>query len=127
MQLHRRGEELAQLLEEPENLRLMNAAELRLHADQRKTQLYAEKEELFFAIDEKGHEADLTEKGRNAINPGDPDAFVPRAVADALAPLLDAESSARATMLAGLAEVRAKLGTPGAAARVANRALALAQ
>jgi preprotein translocase subunit SecA len=71
-----RSAELAQLLEEPENVRLMNAAELRLHADQRKTQLYAEKEELFFAIDEKSNEADLTEKGRNAISPGDPDAFV---------------------------------------------------
>ncbi|MEY4386677.1 MAG: hypothetical protein RLY20_1960 [Verrucomicrobiota bacterium] len=73
---HPRSEALMRVLENPENLRLMNAAELQLHADQKKTQLYAEKEELFFAIDEKGHEADLTEKGRNTINPGDPDAFM---------------------------------------------------
>ena len=56
------------LLEEPENLRLMNQAELQLHADQKKVELYAEKEELFFAIDEKSHEADLTEKGPQLIS-----------------------------------------------------------
>ncbi|MCU0771866.1 MAG: preprotein translocase subunit SecA [Verrucomicrobia bacterium] len=71
-----RSEALLRLLEEPDNLRLMNKAELTLHADQRKIQLYAEKEHLFFAMDEKGHEADLTEKGRALINPNDPDAFM---------------------------------------------------
>jgi preprotein translocase subunit SecA len=67
---------LLKRLEDPENLQLMNGAELALHADQSKKQLYAEKEELFFAIDEKGHEADLTEKGRHFLSPQDPDAFV---------------------------------------------------
>jgi preprotein translocase subunit SecA len=38
--------------------------------------LYREKEELLFAIDEKSQEADLTEKGRNFVSPKDPDAFV---------------------------------------------------
>jgi preprotein translocase subunit SecA len=70
------SEGLMKLLEEPSNLRLMNAAELLLHADQSKKDLYAEKEELFFAIDEKSHEADLTEKGRNFLSPKDPDAFM---------------------------------------------------
>ena len=64
------------LLENPENLRLMNQAELDLHKDQKKVDLYREKEELLFAIDEKSHEADLTEKGRNVISPKDPEAFV---------------------------------------------------
>ncbi len=64
------------LLENPENLRLMQKAELSLHADQSKKDLYAQKEELLFAIEEKSHEADLTEKGRNFLSPKDPDAFV---------------------------------------------------
>ena len=55
---------LLKLLENAENQRLMNQAELELHADQTKKALYAEKEELFFAMDEKSHDADLTEKGR---------------------------------------------------------------
>jgi preprotein translocase subunit SecA len=71
-----RSEGLLQLLENPDNLRLMNQAELQLHADQKKVELYAEKEQLFFAIDEKSNEADLTEKGRNFLSPKDPDAFM---------------------------------------------------
>jgi preprotein translocase subunit SecA len=71
-----RSEGLMKFLENPENMRLMNQAELQLHADQKKTELYAQKEQLFFAIDEKSHEADLTEKGRNYLSPKDPDAFM---------------------------------------------------
>jgi preprotein translocase subunit SecA len=71
-----KSEGLMKVLENPENLRLMNQAELQLHADQKKVEMYAEKEQLFFAIDEKSHEADLTEKGRNHLSPKDPDAFM---------------------------------------------------
>jgi preprotein translocase subunit SecA len=70
-----RSEGLAKLLENPENARLMNQAELNLHKDQKKIELYKEKEELLFAVDEKSHEADMTEKGRNFISPKDPEAF----------------------------------------------------
>src|SRR5579859_6113767 len=68
--------ELLKLLEEPANLKMMNRSELELHGDQSKKDLYAQKEELFFAIDEKSHEADLTEKGRNFLSPKDADAFM---------------------------------------------------
>jgi preprotein translocase subunit SecA len=71
-----RSAALLRLLENPENLRLMHQAELMLHGDQTKKELYAQKEELFFAMDEKSHEADLTEKGRNLLSPNDPDAFL---------------------------------------------------
>ena len=71
-----RAEGLLKLLENPENAGMMNRAELDLHKDQKKVDLYREKEELIFAMDEKSHEADLTEKGRNFISPSDPDAFV---------------------------------------------------
>jgi preprotein translocase subunit SecA len=71
-----KSEGLMKILENPEYLKLMNQAELDLHKDQKKVDLYREKEELLFAIDEKSHEADLTEKGRNFVSPKDPDAFV---------------------------------------------------
>src|SRR5436190_7739631 len=71
-----KSEGLMKLLEDPENVRLMNQAELQLHADQKKVELYSEKEQLLFAIDEKSHEADLTEKGRSFLSPKDPDAFM---------------------------------------------------
>ena len=51
------------------------------------------------------------------------DDVVPERMAEALAPLLDHEDPRRRAMLEGLAEVRAKLGTPGAAARTATIAL----
>jgi len=71
-----RAEALMKILEIPENAGMMNRAELELHKDQKKVDLYREKEELLFAMDEKSHEADLTEKGRSFISPQDPDAFV---------------------------------------------------
>jgi preprotein translocase subunit SecA len=71
-----KSEDLMKILENPEYLQMMNRAELELHKDQKKVDLYSEKEELLFAIDEKSHEADLTEKGRTFISPKDPDAFV---------------------------------------------------
>jgi preprotein translocase subunit SecA len=71
-----RSEGLLRVLEDPENIKLMNKAELLCHADQSKKQLYEQKEHLFFAMDEKSHDADLTEKGREFLSPGDPDAFM---------------------------------------------------
>jgi len=71
-----KSEGLLKLLEDAENHRLMHKAEMELHADQSKKMLYEQKEELFFAMDEKTHDADLTEKGRTFLSPKDPDAFV---------------------------------------------------
>jgi lipid-A-disaccharide synthase len=53
-------------------------------------------------------------------------AVVPDRIADTLSPLLDANDPSRSAMLASLAEVRMKLGTPGAADRVAAIASELA-
>jgi lipid-A-disaccharide synthase len=53
------------------------------------------------------------------------DAFRPVPVADALAPLFDPASPQRRAMERGLAEVRARLGTPGASSRVAEMALGM--
>lgn len=49
-------------------------------------------------------------------------AFQPERVADALAPLFAPDGAERRAMLAGLAEVRAELGTAGASERVAEMA-----
>ena len=45
-------------------------------ADFRKNERFKFKEELYYVIDEKQHTSDLTELGRNAIHPENPDAFV---------------------------------------------------
>jgi lipid-A-disaccharide synthase len=60
--------------------------------------------------------------GREVVPEFVQDAFQPLRVADALGELFDAESPARRRMIAGLDEVRSRLGSPGAAARVAAMA-----
>jgi preprotein translocase subunit SecA len=71
-----RSAKLLVLLEDPQIAQLLEQTENRLHMNQKKTELFAQKDTLFFAIDEKRTEADLTDKGRQLMCPGDPDAFV---------------------------------------------------
>jgi preprotein translocase subunit SecA len=64
------------MMEEPAIRKLIDEAELAVLADSSKKDLIGMKEQLFFTIDERQHDADLTEKGRKQLNPNDPDAFV---------------------------------------------------
>ena len=71
-----RNRQLLRFMEDPDTRRLIEKTELSFYQDAQKKDLYAIKEELFFTIDEKGHDADLMEKGREFISPDDPEAFV---------------------------------------------------
>ena len=71
-----RNKQLLRMMEDPEKRRAVDKAELQFYQDTRKEELFALKEELFFTIDEKSQEADLSEQGRAYMNPDDPDAFV---------------------------------------------------
>lgn len=62
--------------EHPEYRRMVEKYELFLYQDPRKLELYKLKEELYFCMDEKTHDADLMEMGRELISPGHPEAFV---------------------------------------------------
>ena len=71
-----RSKALLRHLEDPEMRKLMDKAELEFYKDtEGKAALVALKEELYFTIEEKSHEADLTEMGRTYLNPDDPNAF----------------------------------------------------
>jgi preprotein translocase subunit SecA len=74
--------QLMKLMENPEVIRMVDKAELELMNDTRKEDLHNLKEELFFTIDEKGHETDLTEKGRTFLDPNDPNSYVLPALND---------------------------------------------
>src|SRR6201987_1910793 len=71
-----RNKGLMRLMEEPENRKALDKSELSFYQDSRKDELVALKEELYFAINERQQEADLSELGRSYLNPDDPDAFV---------------------------------------------------
>jgi preprotein translocase subunit SecA len=71
-----RNKQLLRMMEDPEKRKAIDKAELSFYQDSRKDELFALKEELFFTIDEKSQEADLSEQGRSFMNPDDPNAFV---------------------------------------------------
>jgi len=68
--------QLMHMLEDPEIRRLHEKIENAMLTDMRKEEARELREELFFTIDERGHDANLTEKGCEALNPTDPDAYV---------------------------------------------------
>lgn len=67
---------LMRCMEDPELRKLKEKAELSYALNDQKVALFKLKEELYYAVDEKTHESDLTELGRAFLNPDDPDAFV---------------------------------------------------
>ena len=71
-----RNKQLLRMMEDPDKRRAIDKAELSFYTDTRKEELFQLKEELFFTIDEKSNEADLSEQGRTFLNPDDPNAFV---------------------------------------------------
>jgi len=71
-----RNKQLLRMMEDPDKRRAIDKAELSFFQDTRKEELFQLKEELFFTIDEKSNEADLSEQGRVFLNPDDPNAFV---------------------------------------------------
>ena len=68
--------QLLRLMEEPQFRKQIDRKEMEVFSDNNRGFLQEVKESLFFAIDERGGEADLSEMGRKFLRPEDPDAFV---------------------------------------------------
>ncbi len=73
---HPKNKQLLRLMETGDWRKLLDKTETELNSDLNKEELYRLKEVLFFVIDERQHQADLTEIGRNTLRPDNPDAFV---------------------------------------------------
>ncbi len=73
---HPKNKKLLRLQETPEWRKLLDKVETELSSDLQKEELYRLKEELYFSIDERQHQADLSELGRRRLRPDNPDAFV---------------------------------------------------
>ncbi|HEY4301590.1 MAG TPA: preprotein translocase subunit SecA, partial [Candidatus Didemnitutus sp.] len=71
-----KNKQLLRLMENPEWRKLLDKIDVEMHSDFNKEEVYRLKEELLFTIDEKNHQADLTEIGRTRLRPDDLDAFV---------------------------------------------------
>ena len=108
-----RHRKLMHFMENPDTRRLIEKTELSMYQDAQKRDLYEIKEELYYTIDEKAHDADLMEMGREFLAPGEPEAFVlpdlgtEYAEIDADPNLTEAERSERKT------ELQKRLDTQG--------------
>jgi len=71
-----RNRQLLKVMEDPEVRKLLEKTELSFYQDTQKSELFAIKEEIYYTIDEKGHDADLMEKGREFLSPDDPEGFM---------------------------------------------------
>lgn len=71
-----RNKGLLRMMEDPENRKAIDKSELSFYQDSKKEELVALKEELYFSIDERHQDSDLSELGRSFLNPDDPNAFV---------------------------------------------------
>lgn len=68
--------QLLRMMETPDVRTLIDKCELEILSDTKREDMHHLKEELFFAIDEKSNDVELSEKGRLLLRPDDPQAFV---------------------------------------------------
>lgn len=71
-----KNKQLLRLMEDPVIRKATEKQELKFYSDSNRGLLQEVKEELYFSIDEKSHDATLSEKGRTALNPKDATAYV---------------------------------------------------
>ena len=71
-----KNKQLMNLVEDIEIRKLLEKTKLKMLADTHKEISRELRQELFFTIDEKGHDASLTEKGCIELNPHDPEMYV---------------------------------------------------
>jgi len=67
---------LMKAMEDPALRGAIEEYETNLYADTRREELYKVKDELYFAVDPRNSECDLSVMGREFMSPDDPDAFV---------------------------------------------------
>ena len=71
-----KNKQLMHLIEDVKIRKLLEKTQMSMLSDMRKELARDLQQELFFTIDEKGHDAGLTEKGCTELNPNDPEMYV---------------------------------------------------
>jgi preprotein translocase subunit SecA len=71
-----KNKQLSKLMEEPARRRLVEKVNNMMITDAYKDDARALREELLFTVDEKGHDANLTDKGCEALDPNNPEHFL---------------------------------------------------
>ncbi len=71
-----RNKQLLKMMENGTWRKALDKFDAEMHSDFNKVKRHRLKEQLYYSINEKQHEADLTQLGRDTLRPDDPDAFV---------------------------------------------------
>jgi preprotein translocase subunit SecA len=71
-----KNKQLMQMVEDVKIRKLLEKTQMEMLKKEREPLARDLRQELFFTIDEKGHDAGLTEKGCSELNPSDPDMYV---------------------------------------------------
>ena len=71
-----KNKQLMHMIEDVKYRKLLEKTQMDMLKKEREAHARALRQELFFTIDEKGHDASLTEKGCEEMNPGDPEMYV---------------------------------------------------
>ncbi len=71
-----KNKQLMHMKEDVKYRKLLEKTQMEMFKKERETQARDLRQELFFTIDEKGHDAGLTEKGCSELNPKDPEMYV---------------------------------------------------
>ncbi|MFA7370104.1 MAG: preprotein translocase subunit SecA, partial [Kiritimatiellales bacterium] len=82
-----KNKQLSKMIEEPATRRLLEQVNNMMITDSYKEEARELREELFFTVDEKGHDAGLTDKGCETLSPEDPESFLMPDLATALSEL----------------------------------------
>jgi preprotein translocase subunit SecA len=71
-----KNKQLMHMIEDVKIRKLLEKTQMEMLKKERESQARDLRQELFFTIDEKGHDAGLTEKGCSELNPNDPEMYV---------------------------------------------------
>jgi preprotein translocase subunit SecA len=71
-----KNKQLMHMIEDVKIRKLLEKTQMEMLKKEREPQARELRQELFFTIDEKGHDAGLTEKGCAELNPNDPEMYV---------------------------------------------------
>ncbi len=104
---------LMRCMEDPDLRRALEKGELKMYEDTQKKDLFALKEELYYFIEERSHDADLSEMGRNFLSPDEPDAFVLPDLASLFSDIDGDKSSTEAQKIAKKNELQDRLSHQG--------------
>ena len=108
-----RNRQFMRFMEDPDTRRLIEKTELSFYQDTQKKELFEIKEELYFTIDEKGHDADLMELGREFLSPNEPEAFTIPDLAEAFANVDAQVELSDEERISKKEEVQAKMDSQG--------------